>query len=118
MARQVIPLSERKLDYVYIVFFILNITIITYIVDLEQLVIPQPYPTPGNFEYPVWPPKWWVDTIHAYARTYDEVLLARPVWWKVTIWFDVLLFGPLYFVFLYCYIKGKDWVRIPAIIYG
>lgn len=70
-------------------------------------------------DYPIWPPKFWVDTIHAYASAHDQLQLARPVWWKVTIWYDVLGFGPAYFFFMWAFIKGKEAaVRIPAIIYG
>lgn len=118
MARAVIPLSQRPLDYLYILFFIINLTIITYIVDYEQLAIPTPWPEPGKFTYPVWPPAWWVDTIHHYARTRDPLLLARPVWWKVFIAVDCLFFGPCYAVFLYAFIKGKDWVRMLGIVYA
>jgi hypothetical protein len=40
----------------------------------------------------------------------------RPVWWKATIWLDVVFFGPYYLVATYAFIKGKDWIRIPTII--
>jgi hypothetical protein len=45
-------------------------------------------------------------------------LLARPAWWKVTIWIDALFFGPFYIVAIYAYIKGKEWIRIPSIMYA
>ena len=43
---------------------------------------------------------------------------ARPVWWKATIWIDALIFGPFYVVALFAFIKGKEWIRIPSIIYS
>lgn len=85
--------------------------------DIEQLTIPEP-PGADFSDYPLWPPRWWVDTIHNYGRTYDPLQIARPVWWKVTIWYDVLLFGPLYFYFLWATIRGDERMRLPAIIYG
>jgi hypothetical protein len=35
--REVIPLAQRPWDILYLVFFLVNIFIITYIVDIEQL---------------------------------------------------------------------------------
>jgi hypothetical protein len=96
------------------VFFFVNILFITYIVDLEQLVIPDT----ANFTYPLWPPRAAVDLIHWWGETFDPVLMARPAWWKTTIWIDSLFFGPFYIVAIYAYIKGKEWIRIPSIIYG
>ncbi len=82
--------------------------------DIEQLVIADP----SHFTYPIWPPPAAVDAIHWWGRTFDPVLLARPAWWKVTIWIDGLFFGPFYIVAIYAYIKGKEWIRIPSIIYA
>jgi hypothetical protein len=59
-----------------------------------------------------------VDMVHWWGRTYDPVLLARPVWWKVLIWIDALVFGPFYAVAIYAYARGKDWIRLPSILYG
>ena len=113
-ARSVVPLSKRRIDILILIFFFINILFITYIVDLETLVIPDP----DNFTYPVWPPPFFVDIIHNYGRTFDPVLIARPVWWKMTIWIDALFFGPFYVFAIYAYIKGKEWIRIPSIIYS
>jgi hypothetical protein len=112
--RQIIPLSKRPGDIAILAFFLVNILFITYIVDLEQLVIADP----AHFTYPIWPPPAAVDIIHWWGRTFDPVLLARPAWWKVTIWIDALFFGPFYIVAIYAYIKGKEWIRIPSIIYA
>lgn len=112
--RATIPLSRRKLDYLFIAFFILNLTFITYIVDIEQNIIPDPY----NFEYPIWPPAPFVDLIHNYGNTFDPVLMARPMWWRMTIWIDTLFFGPFYAFAIYAFIKGREWIRLPSFIWG
>src|SRR6516164_8394734 len=114
MNRQIIPLSKRPGDITILAFFVINILFITYIVDLEQLVIADP----AHFTYPLWPPPIAVDAIHWWGRTFDPVLLARPAWWKVTIWIDALFFGPFYVIAIYAFIKGKEWIRIPSIIYA
>jgi len=110
-----VPLSERKLDYAFLVFFAINLLVITYIVDIEQLTIPS---MAGAWEYPSWPPRWAVDIIHDYGNTHDPLQIARPVWWKMTIWIDALIFGPFYVAALYAFIKGRDWIRIPAVFYS
>ena len=114
MVRQTIPLSRRKLDIAIVVFFCVNLLFITYVVDLEQLVIANP----SHFTYPLWPPGPAIDLIHWWGRAFDHDLLARPVWWKMTIWIDNLGFGPFYAVAIYAYLTGKDWIRMPSVIYG
>jgi hypothetical protein len=110
--RHPIPLKERKTDYIYIAFFLVNLLFITYIVDLEQLVIKDP----ANFKYPLWPLPFFVDMVHWWGNNFDPLQNARPMWWKATIWLDVLFFGPYYLAATYAFIKGKDWIRIPTII--
>lgn len=56
--------------------------------------------------------------VHWWGRTFDPLLLARPAWWRATIWIDALGFGPFYVVAIYAYIKGKDWMRLPSIIWA
>jgi hypothetical protein len=112
--RQPIPLSQRRGDIVILAFFIVNLLFITYFVDLEQLVIPDP----THFTYPIWPPAPAVDLMHRWGRMFDPLLMARPAWWKMTIWIDALAFGPFYAVAIYAYFKGKEWIRIPSIIYS
>lgn len=108
------PLRERKIDVAILVFFLVNILFITYIVDIEQLIIPNPY----HFSYPLWPPAPAVNAIHWWGSTFDPVLMARPVWWKMTIWIDALGFGPFYVIAIYAFATGKDWIRLPSIIYS
>ena len=117
--RSPLPLSRRRRDIVFLAFFIINILFITYIVDIEQIVIPESVTLdPPNFEYPAWPPKPLVDMVHWWGDNFDPVLLERPVWWRATIWLDALLFGPYYIVAIYAFIKGKEWIRIPTFLYS
>lgn len=114
MNRQPIPLSQRRGDIVILAFFIVNLLFITYFVDLEQLVIADT----NHFTYPIWPPAPAVDLMHRWGSMFDPLLMARPAWWKMTIWIDALAFGPFYAVAIFAYLKGKEWIRIPSIIYG
>ena len=112
--REVIPLSQRPVDIAIVAFFVVNLLFITYVVDLEQLVIANP----AHFTYPLWPPRPAVDAIHWWGRTFDHLEDARPVWWKMTIWIDDLLYGPFYAVAIYAYVKGKEWIRVPSVFYS
>lgn len=110
----VLPISKRKLDLFFIIFFGVNLFFVTYIVDIEQIIIANPF----HFVYPFWPPPPFVNLVHHYGLTLDPLLMARPVWWKATIWIDSLFFGPFYAVAIYAYIKGRDWIRLPSIIWA
>ena len=111
-----LPLMERKLDWLFIGFFLVNLLFITYIVDLEQLVIADP--TPGKFAYPLWPPAPLVDLVHWWGSHFDPVQMARPVWWRATIWIDVIFFGPYYAVAIYAFAKGRRFIRLPSVVWA
>lgn len=114
MERHEIPLRERPADVALLAFFWLNLLVITYMVDLEQLVIADP----AHFTYPRWPPAFMIDLVHWWGRTYDPLLLARPVWWQMTIWIDVLFFGPFYAVGIHAFTAGKEWIRLPSVVWA
>ncbi len=111
---RVLPLRRRPFDLALIAFFLFNLLFISYVVDFEQLVIPDA----SHFTYPFWPPRAAVDVIHWYGQTFDPVLIARPVWWKVTVLLDAVLFGPFYLFAIYAFAKGREWIRIPALLYA
>jgi hypothetical protein len=109
-----VPLRQRPGDWVLLGFFWLNLLLITYTFDLEQVVIADV----SHFSYPLWPPALIVDLAHWWGRHFDPLLAARPVWWKATIWIDLLLFGPFYAAAIYAFTKGKEWIRLPAILWA
>ena len=114
MESKTIPFSQRRVDWIFVSFFLINLFFITYIVDVEQLIIPDP----RHFQQPIWPPASMVEMVHSYGTSFDPLLMARPQWWKMTIWLDVLFYGPFYAFAIYAFVKGKDWIRVPAIFYS
>lgn len=108
-----LPLSKRPVDIAILVFFFVNLFFITYIVDIEQLTMPD-----ANGDYPVWPPKACIDLIHWYGKNFDPPLMARPAWWRATIWIDALFFGPYYAFAIYAFWKGKNWIRLISIVWA
>jgi len=111
---ETIPLSQRRIDIVLVAFFLINLLFVSYLIDIEQLLIADP----AHFTYPLWPPRPVIDFVHWWGYNFDPLLIARPVSFKVTIWLDNLLYGPFYLVAIYAYIKGKEWIRLPSIIYA
>src|SRR5437899_11297023 len=108
---QPVPLRERKIDLLFLAFFVVNLGFITYIVDLEQIVIADP----AHFTYPVWPPAPLIDLVHWYGNHYDPPLMARPPFWRMTIWIDVIAFGPFYAAAIYDFICRRGCLRVPGV---
>ena len=109
-----VPLRRRRYDLIFVAFFLVNLAFITYSVDLEQLVIANP----AHFTYPVWPPPPLVDLIHWWGRHNDPLLMARPAFWRMTIWIDVLYFGPFYLSAIVAFLRGGNWIRVPALVWS
>jgi EXPERA (EXPanded EBP superfamily) len=108
------PLRRRKADLIFVLFFAVNAGFITYVVDLEQLVVGDP----RRFRYPLWPPGPLVDLVHWYGSHYDPLLMARPAFWRMTIWIDVIFFGPFYLFAIYAFVRGRNWIRLPALVWS
>lgn len=155
MVREVVPLSKRPVDVVYFGFYLINLFLITYCVDVEQskhscssaifssssrrtlsssicllrntpLRLAVTHPTDpdtllgpnGEESYPWWPPAPAVDVIRWYGRNFDPVLIARPAFWRMTIWIDSLFFGPFYIAAMYCLWHGHEWIREVSLLWS
>jgi hypothetical protein len=59
-----------------------------------------------------------VDLVHHYGATLDPLQLARPPFWRMTIWIDVVFFGPFYLFAIYAFLRGRDWIRLPALVWS
>src|SRR5260221_14739627 len=104
---ETIPLSQRRVDIVLVAFFLINLLFVSYFIDTEQLVIANP----AHFTYPIWPPRPVIDAVHWWGNNFDPLLIARPVFFKVTIWLDNLLYGPFYLIAIYAYIRRVGHLR-------
>jgi hypothetical protein len=112
--RERVPLRQRPYDLIFVGFFLVNLLFITYFVDIEQLTVANP----AHFTYPAWPPPWAVDLVHWYGRHYDPLIMARPQWWKMTIWIDVVYFGPYYLAAVLSFLRGWDRIRVFALVWS
>ncbi|WP_422773363.1 EXPERA domain-containing protein [Plantactinospora sp. WMMC1484] len=109
-----VPLRMRPIDQLFVAFFVVNAVVVTYTVDVEQVVIDNP----AQFAYPLWPPPPVVDLVHWYGRSFDPLLMARPAFWRMTIWIDILLFGPFYLAAIYAFVRSRAWIRTPALVWS
>jgi hypothetical protein len=109
-----IPLTRRPLDIGLLGFFVFNLLFVSYVISLEQIVI-------GNPAFNVhvgWPPRGALALIHWWEKTFDPLLWARPAWYRATIWIDVLLFGPFYAAAIYAFVRAREWIRMPSILWA
>jgi hypothetical protein len=114
MSETPVGLGRRPLDLLLVGFFGLNLLVITYLFDLEQVIVADP----SHFEYPVFPPRFMLDLAHWWERNFDPLLWARPTWYQATIWIDLVGFGPFYAVAIYAFTRGREWIRVPAIVWA
>jgi hypothetical protein len=112
--RVAVPLSKRPLDIALLVFFAVNLLFTTYVVSFEQIAVLDPLRDPP----PLWPPGPLLALVRWWETSFDPLLLARPAWYRATIWLDVLVFGPFYAVAIYAYARGRDWIRLPSVMWA
>jgi steroid 5-alpha reductase family enzyme len=110
------PLSIK--DKCFIFWFVIGI-LITYLIDFEQVLVPEPsaYGMPGPAT-PRWPPAFFVKAVHWWGNTADKLVLARPIWFQVAIWLEVVVQAPFYLLAILAFQRRANWVRMPAIIYS
>jgi hypothetical protein len=108
-------LRDRRVDLVFIAFFVVNLGFITYFFDIEQLTVVN---ATHMTAYPAWPPAPIVDLVHWYGNHWDPLLMARPAFFRMTIWIDMVAFGPFYAFAIYAFIRGRDWIRVPALVWA
>ena len=77
---------------------------------------PELYGQPGHT--PAWPPAPCVRAIHWWGKTADKLVLARPVWFQVAIWLEIVVQAPFYAVAIYAFLRRKNWIRLPAVVYA
>ena len=53
-----------------------------------------------------------------YAHSFDPVFLDTPLWLRIMCTIDAFVFGPFYLVLIYAFMRERNWVRVPALLYG
>ncbi|MEN9698864.1 MAG: hypothetical protein RLZZ301_62 [Bacteroidota bacterium] len=103
-----LPLSQRKFDYFFIVFFSLFF-ITSMISDMLPTVYGELVPNHPN---PL------MKANYDYAYGCDPLFLHPPVWMRFVTGLSAFVYGPFYLVLVYAFWKGKNWIQVPAVMYG
>jgi hypothetical protein len=101
------PLRERPLD-LFLVFWFCAFAISSFVFE-QFIVFGVDLSTTTDPFGRTW---YW------YARSFDPVFLGPPLWLRIMCTIDGYIFGAFYPVFIYAFVRGCNWVRIPALLYG
>jgi hypothetical protein len=101
------PLRERPLD-LFLVFWFCVFALSSFV--FEQFVI---FGVDLSTTTDPFGRTWYW-----YARSFDPVFLDPPLWLRIMCTIDGYIFGAFYPVFIYAFVRGCNWVRIPALLYG
>lgn len=103
-----LPLRERKFDFFFIVLFSLFF-ITSMIADAVPTLGLEMKPDSEN---------WIVRANYDYAYGCDPLFINPPVWMQLVTGLSAFVYGPFYLVLVFAFIKGKNWIQVPAIMYG
>jgi hypothetical protein len=53
-----------------------------------------------------------------YAEAFDPLLLDRLLSIRVMFGIDAFVFGTFYLVLVYAFLRRRNWIRLPALLYG
>jgi hypothetical protein len=101
------PLRGRPFDAVLVFFFcVFALTSFVY----EQFVV---FGVDLSTTTDIFGRSWYW-----YARSFDPVFLDPPLWLRIMCGIDAYVFGPCYLMLIYAFVAGRNWVRVPALLYG
>jgi len=101
-----IPLRERPRDWFFVVAFALFAS--TCLLSDTVNLVGRPDP---HSEY-------FIARL-LYNHGADSLLIANPRFVQITVGYvSALLFGAFYFVLIYAFVRGRDWIRLPAVFYA
>ena len=52
-----------------------------------------------------------------FYSQFDPAFLDRPLWLRIMCGIDLFLFGPFYLILIYAFVKRRNWIRVPALLY-
>ncbi len=52
-----------------------------------------------------------------YARSWDPLFLEQPTYMRVMTGIDEWIYGPTYLVLIYAFLRRREWIRSPALLY-
>jgi EXPERA (EXPanded EBP superfamily) len=111
------PISKRSVDYL-LAFWFLVFAFSTTFTDLHNFTASLKGVEVHELEHMdlIYPPKILTYLYFKWARTVDPLLYQNPVWWQCIEWVNLLCLTPFAFVAIIGFLRGWNWIRIPAIV--
>ena len=101
-----IPLRERPRDWFFVVMFALFAS--TCLLSDTVNLVGRPDPHSGYI---------WARLLYNHGG--DSLLIANPRFVQITVGYvSALLYGAFYLVLIYAFVRGRDWIRLPAVFYA
>ncbi|GIL85390.1 hypothetical protein Vretimale_10666 [Volvox reticuliferus] len=99
-------LLTNILDGIFLAYFILHIPT-TIVVDSQSVV-------PARFI-----PSWAKELIQWHIKTNgDHLVGTNPLWFVSLVACECFIQLPFFFFATYAFIKRRNWIRMPSILYG
>jgi hypothetical protein len=107
LTARTLPLRERPADWFFVLAFGFAVTS-SWLSDIvPALGIPIVPDSPNVLVQGVW----------LYAKDADPLLIANPYNLRISCAISAFVFGSFYPVLVYAFVRGRNWIRMPAIIY-
>lgn len=103
--RTTIPLRERRRDWFFVIMYSLFAltSLITDTININQ-------PSRDS---------WYFLERFMFANGNETLILQNPRFVQVTVGYvSALLFGGFCLVLVYAFVRGRDWIRLPAVFYA
>ncbi len=124
-AKLSVPLRQRLGDLLHILTFAVMLTI-AFTIDIISGTAPTGYRLAnGTSVWGVslegrnwWPPQFFYEATLSYCVSADQVFCHNPMWMKVMAVWSPLFYGPFYLFAMYAFAKGRDWIRVPGLMWA
>jgi len=73
--------------------------------------------TLANTKNILWPPQFFLINFFWWTETCDPLLQHNPFWLKVLAVYSPFIYTPLYLLAIYAFIKGRNWIKTPLILW-
>ncbi len=104
----------RLVDHWFITYFLLNLSLVVLVFDVAIIFCPDPNLTCSI----LYISEENIKQLYDFAKENDQVMYHHRTWYLVTLYFGLFLWGPYYLFAIYGFIKKRNWIRIPTIIYS
>ena len=103
-----VPLRERRRDWFFIAAFVIFAATSFLMDPVNVFGRPDPESTyvMSRIQY------------ESYAAGADPLIIANPRFVQLTLGISAFILGPFYLVLIYAFVRGRDWIRLPAIFYA